>query len=281
MSPSKPSAALAPALAPLAALALAALALVAGCRPTGLAASPTRATGGGWDATVSDAGEAGGAGAGFRVLAFSRTAGFRHDSIPAAVAALSELGAANGYVMEATEDPAEFTADNLARFQVVVFLLTTGDVLDDAGQAAFEAWVNAGGGWVGVHSAADTEYDWPYYGVLVGAYFKAHPAVQQATVRIEAPDTPATAGLPSPWVRTDEWYDFRTNPRPDVTVLATVDESTYTGGTMGADHPIAWTHLTPGGGRAVYTAMGHTIASYADPLFRAHLAGAIRWVAGR
>jgi type 1 glutamine amidotransferase len=214
-------------------------------------------------------------------LLFSRTAGFRHDSIPAAIAAVTELGAANGYVAEATEDPAAFTAGNLARFQVVVFLLTTGDVLDDAQQAAFEAWVGAGGGWVGVHSAADTEYAWPFYGALVGAYFKSHPMVQQASVVIELADTPTTIGLPSPWVRTDEWYDFQTNPRGSVTVLATVDESTYTGGTMGPDHPIAWTHPTPGGGRAFYTAMGHTIASYADPLFRAHVAGAIRWVAGR
>jgi type 1 glutamine amidotransferase len=218
---------------------------------------------------------------GFRVLLFSRTAGFRHDAIPAAVAALTELGATNGYVAEATEAPSAFTADNLARFQVVVFLLTTGDVLDDAGQAAFEAWVGAGGGYLGVHSAADTEYTWPFYGALVGAYFKAHPAIQKASVVIEAPDQPGTVGLPSPWVRTDEWYDFQSNPRPNVTVLATVDETTYTGGMMGADHPIAWSHATPGGGRAFYTAMGHTIASYADPLFRQHLAGAIRWVAGR
>jgi len=217
----------------------------------------------------------------FRALVFTKTTGYRHDSIPAAIAAVEQLGAQNGFAVDQTEDAGAFTDANLARYRVVVFLLTTGDVLDDDQQSAMQRFVEAGNGWVGVHSAADTEYDWPYYGVLVGAYFKAHPAVQQASVHIEAPDTPATAGLPSTWVRTDEWYDFRTNPRPDVTVLATVDESTYTGGMMGADHPIAWTHLSPGGGRAVYTAMGHTIASYADPLFRGHLAGAIRWVAGR
>jgi type 1 glutamine amidotransferase len=252
-------------------------AMGAGCRPRALATSPSSAF-----VPIVDAPPTGGdADARFRVLAFSRTAGFRHDSIPAAVAALSDLGAADGYDVEATEDPGAFSTDNLARFQVVVFLLTTGDVLDDGQQAVFEAWVNGGGGWMGVHSAADTEYDWPYYGALVGAYFKSHPAVQPASVRIEVGDTPATAGLPSPWVRTDEWYDFRTNPRPNVTVLADVDESTYTGGTMGADHPIAWTHATPGGGRAFYTAMGHTIDSYADPSFRAHLSGGIRWVAGR
>ena len=217
---------------------------------------------------------------GFRVLLFSRTTGFRHDSIPAAIAALTELGPSGGYVAEATEDPAAFTTANLARFQVVVFLLTTGDPLDDAAQAAFESWIAAGGNWVGVHSAADTEYDWPAYGALVGAYFKQHPAVQQATVNVEVADHPATAGLPSPWMRTDEWYDFQTNPRATSTVLITIDESTYTGGMMGADHPLVWAHPTTGGGRAIYTEMGHTIESYADPLFRQHLVGAIRWAAG-
>jgi uncharacterized protein len=219
----------------------------------------------------------------FRVLIFSRTTVFRHDSIPNAIAAVTDLGAADGYVAEATEDPAAFTATNLARFHVIVFAQTTGDPLDDAAQAAFEAWLAAGGNWVGIHSAADTEYTWPVYGALLGAYFKSHPAIQQATVRIEVTNHPATAGLPAAWVRTDEWYDFRTNPRATagMTVLATIDESTYTGGTMGADHPLVWAHATAGGGRAIYTAMGHTKESYADPLFRQHLAGAIRWAAGR
>ena len=158
--------------------------------------------------------------------------------------------------------------------------MTTGDPLDDAAQAQFEAWIAAGGNWVGVHSAADTEYNWPFYGQLVGAYFKQHPAIQQATVNVEVADHPATAGLPSPWVRTDEWYDFQTNPRATTTVLMTIDESTYTGGTMGADHPLVWAHATTGGGRAIYTEMGHTSESYADPLFRQHLVGAIRWAAG-
>ena len=241
------------------------------------------------DATVDATTDGGGAtasdgGAPFNVLLFSRTAGFRHESIPTAIAQLMGLQATGGYVAEATEDPTQFSPDNLARFQVVVFLLTTGDVLDDDQQAAFEAWIGAGGGYVGVHSAADTEYDWPFYGALMGAYFLGHPAIQQASVDIEVADHPADnpiIGLPSPWVRTDEWYNFQTNPRPNVTVLATVDESTYTGGTMGADHPITWSHPTGGGGRAFYTAMGHTDESYCDPLFRHLLVGALRWTAGR
>jgi type 1 glutamine amidotransferase len=234
----------------------------------------------GSDATAADTATSDAAG--FRVLLFSRTTGFRHDSIPGAIAALTELGPSGGYVAEATEDPAAFTDDNLARFRVVVFLMTTGDPVDAAGQTAFESWIAAGGNYVGVHSAADTEYDWPAYGALVGAYFKQHPASQPATVNVEVTDHPATVGLPSPWMRTDEWYDFRTNPRANAgtTVLVTIDESTYTGGTMGADHPLVWAHATSGGGRAFYTEMGHTIESYADPLFRQHLVGAIRWAAG-
>jgi type 1 glutamine amidotransferase len=234
------------------------------------------------DATASGSGSTGSdASSTFRVLLFSRTAGFRHASIPTALAQLMDLQASGGYVAEATEDPTQFSPDNLARFQVVVFLLTTGDVLTDDQQAAFEAWIGAGGGYVGIHSAADTEHDWPFYGALVGAYFVSHPDVQQASVDVEVADHPATLGLPSPWVRTDEWYNLQPNPRPNVTVLATVDESTYTGGTMGADHPITWSHPTGGGGRAFYTAMGHTDESYCDPLFRQLLVGALRWVAGR
>jgi type 1 glutamine amidotransferase len=211
----------------------------------------------------------------FRVLLFTRTAAYRHDAIPAAISALMALQTQGGFTADNTEDPTRFTAAGLAPYQVVVFLMTTGDVLDDTQQAAFEAWVRAGGGYVGVHSAADTEYDWPFYGGLVGAYFSDHPAIQQATVGIERADRGGTMGLPAAWVRTDEWYNFRSNPRANVTVLATLDESTYSGGTMGADHPIVWVHDVDAG-RAFYTAMGHTAESYADPSFRGHLVGALR-----
>ena len=218
---------------------------------------------------------------GFQVLIFSRTAGFRHASIPTAVAALMSLQVTGGYQAEATEDAGAFTAANLMRFQVVVFALTSGDVLDDAQQAAFESWVAAGGGTVGIHSASDTEYDWAFYGDLIGAYFKEHPAIQMATVRVEATDHPIMAAVPTSWVRSDEWYAFVTNPRPRVTVLATVDEATYAGGTMGSDHPIIWAHMTVGGARSFYTALGHTPESYAEAPFRQHLVNGIRWAAGR
>jgi type 1 glutamine amidotransferase len=255
-------------------------------RPDAIASdvsTPALSDGGGRDATPpADASPGDGAPpAPFRVLLFSRTAGFRHASIPTALAALVDLQTMGGYVAEATEDPAAFTTANLARFRVVVFALTSGDALDAAQQTAFEGWINAGGSYVGIHSASDTEYDWPFYGELVGAYFLIHPAIQMATIHVEATSHPVMAGVPITWARRDEWYDFATNPRPNVTVLATLDESTYAGGAMGADHPIAWVHATAGGGRSFYTALGHTPESYAEPAFRRHLVNGLRWVAGR
>ncbi len=247
----------------------------------GVGGSSGNGSAGGGGAGASGSAGAGGAPlAPFRVLLFSKTTGFRHDAIGAATAALTALGTEGGYVADATEDATRFSAAGLASYQVVVFLLTTGDVLNNGQQAAFEAWVRAGGGYLGVHSASDTEYDWPFYGELVGAYFADHPPIQPATVKVERTDHPATATLPATWARTDEWYNFRTNPRPQVIVLATLDETTYTGGTMGADHPIAWAHERLGG-RALYTAMGHAAEAYDEPRFRQFLAGALRWAAHR
>jgi type 1 glutamine amidotransferase len=217
----------------------------------------------------------------WRILVFTKTAEFRHDSIPAAIAAVQSLGAANGFAVDQTEDGGAFTDPNLARYRVVMFLLTTGDVLDDAEQAALQRYIEAGGGFVGVHSAADTEHDWPWYGGLVGAYFASHPAIQTATIDVADPRGPGTVGLPAQWVRTDEWYNFASDPRPSVHVLATLDESTYNpgDGAMGADHPIAWYHDYDGG-RAWYTALGHTDSTYSEPLFLSHLLSGILYAAG-
>lgn len=215
-----------------------------------------------------------------RVLAFSRTVGFRHASIPAALETLEAVGRAHDVVVEATEDPTWFSDATLQRFDAVVFLMTTGDVLDAPQQAAFERFIRAGGGFVGVHSATDTEYGWPWYGGLVGAYFASHPAVQAATVLRVDSLHPSALGTPESFVRTDEWYDFAAPPGPSVTVLLRVDEASYSGGGMGAVHPIAWAH-TYDGGRAWYTAMGHTEASYSEPLFVAQFTGGLLWAAGR
>jgi type 1 glutamine amidotransferase len=216
-----------------------------------------------------------------RILVHSKTTGFRHDSIPEGVHALVLLGKERGWVVEATEDPASFHAPRLSRFDTVLFLNTNGEVLDDAGRKALVAFVRSGKAFVGVHGAAATEPDWPWYGALVGATFKTHPAVQPAVVTVEDAEHPATRHLPASWRRSDEWYAFHENPRGEVRVLLTLDESSYEPGegAMGADHPLAWCHDFEGG-RAFYTALGHTDESYRDALFLEHLAGGIAWSLG-
>ncbi|MFL3866173.1 MULTISPECIES: ThuA domain-containing protein [unclassified Streptomyces] len=215
-----------------------------------------------------------------RVLVFSKTAGFRHDSIPAGIAALKEIGKDTNITVDSTESAAQFTTSNLARYDAVAFLSTTGDVLNADQQKAFENYVATGGGYVGIHAAADTEYDWEFYGGLVGAYFDSHPQIQPATVRVEDHDHPATAHLDEEWERTDEWYNYRTNPRDQAKVLATLDETTYTGGNMKGDHPISWCQ-TYQGGRSFYTGLGHTKESYAETAFRQHLSGGLRYATGQ
>jgi uncharacterized protein len=214
-----------------------------------------------------------------RMLVYSRTTGFRHESIPAGVEALRELGRQHGFEVVATEDAAAFTTAELAGFGVITFLSTSGAVLDDGGRDALEDHVRDGGGFVGIHGASTTEYDWPFFGDLVGARFNGHPEVQPARVVVTRHDHPSTAHLPPAWERIDEWYEFRTNPRDAATVLLTVDESSYEGGAMGDDHPLAWYHENCGG-RSFYTALGHTEESYTEPAMLAHVLGGIRYAAG-
>ena len=216
----------------------------------------------------------------YNVLVFSKTAGFRHSSIPKSIKAIQMLGAVNNFTVTCAEDAAAFTESNLARFQTVVFMSTTGDVLNDNQQAAFEAYIRQGGGYVGVHAAADTEYDWPFYGTLVGAWFASHPVIQRGTVNIEDHSHPATAHLAMIWTRTDEWYNYRTNPRTTAHVLMSLNELSYFGGTMRGDHPITWCK-TIDRGRSFYTGLGHTEESYDDPNFTKLLLGAIRYTANR
>lgn len=213
------------------------------------------------------------------ILVYTRTAGFRHDSIPAAIAALTELAAAAGLATVAGEDPSAFTPAGLSRHRAVVFLCTTGTVLDDPGRAALRDWIADGGGWMGVHSAAGTEYDWPYYEGLVGARFDGHPPIRTATVDVTDHGHDATAHLGDRWTLTDEWYNFRTQPPPSARVLLSIDERQYQGGSMGAHHPLAWCREY-GGGRSFYTSLGHTDAFYRDPDCRRHLLGGLRYAIG-
>ena len=216
----------------------------------------------------------------YRIRVFARTTEYRHDAIPDAVAALRALGGEHGFDVDHTEAPGDPYGCQPA--------VVPGDCLpaDDRRrarpqqQAEIERFIRAGGGYVGVHSACDTEYEWPWYGQLVGAYFQHHPEIQAATVHVEDGTHPSTVGLPARWERTDEWYYFRANPRETVRVLLRLDETTYRGGQMGADHPIAWYHEFDGG-RAWYTAGGHTAESYREPLFLQHLLGGIEYAAGQ
>jgi len=185
-------------------------------------------------------------------------------------------------MVDTTGSSSRFTTKVLDRYDAVIFLSATGTpIAKRTEQRAFERYIQAGGGYLGVHAASDTRGKWAWYEGLVGARFTRHaPGTARATVRVEDRTSAATKGLPAAWTRTDEWYEFDRNPRAGVHVLATVDETTYSGGTMGADHPIAWCHRYDGG-RSVYTAMGHTKESYAEPHFVRHLLGAIEMAAGR
>ena len=213
-----------------------------------------------------------------RILVFTRTKGYFHESIPTGAAAIMQLGKGNNFVADTTSDARYFVEDSLKNYSVVVFLSTTGNVLNADQQVAFERYIQAGGGFVGVHAAADTEYDWPWYNKLVGAYFLSHPRQQKATITILDKNNPATAFLPEKWDRFDEWYNYR-NVQPDLKVLANLEESTYEGGVMGDAHPFIWYHDFDGG-RAFYTGAGHTKESYSDSLYMQHLAGGIKYAIG-
>ncbi|SEG77341.1 hypothetical protein SAMN05216223_110210 [Actinacidiphila yanglinensis] len=214
------------------------------------------------------------------VLVFSATAGYRHASIAAGAAALADLAGEHGLRTRHTEDPDDLREGALAACAAVVFLSPTGEVLHDRSRAALRDYVTGGGGFLGVHAATCAEYDWPYYGELLGARFDGHPEIQPADVLVHDRTHPATAHLPATWRRTDEWYNFRAGPAGrGVRVLASADEDSYDGGTMGTTHPLVWCHPA-GEGRVFYTALGHLESAYADPEFRRHLGGALQWCAG-
>ena len=213
-----------------------------------------------------------------RILVFHKTGGYYHESIPAGVAALQKLGRENNVGVDATNKTDVFTAEGLKAYKAVVFLSTTQDVLNAEQQAVFEQYIRSGKGFVGIHAATDTEYEWPWYKQLVGAYFSSHPQIQKARIAVTDTTHGATSFLPRSWERTDEWYNFK-DFNPSIKVLATLDERSYSGGTNGEHHPIAWYHEFDGG-RAFYTAGGHTTESYSEPLFLRHVWGGIRYAMG-
>jgi type 1 glutamine amidotransferase len=213
-----------------------------------------------------------------KLLVFSKTMGFRHDCIPVGKVAMIKLGEENGFAVDTTEDASAFTPGNLKQYAAILFLCTTGNVLDDAQQAAMEGYIRGGGGFMGIHAATDTEYDWPWYNKLVGAWFLSHPKQQEATLLVVDKNNPATKHLPEKWIRKDEWYNFK-DINPDTHVLIKIDETSYEGGKNGDNHPMCWYHDFDGG-RAFYTEMGHTKESYADPLYLQHVLGGLQYAMG-
>ena len=213
------------------------------------------------------------------VLVFSKTNGYRHGSIPAGIAAIKAMGEANKFTVEATEDSLAFTDENLSKYKAVIFLSTTGNVLGEAQEKALEKFIQHGGGFVGVHAAADCEYDWPWYVKMVGASFLSHPEQQVAKLLVKDKSQGSTKQLPDTWERKDEWYNFK-SMNPDVKVLITIDENSYKGGKNGDNHPMAWFHDYDGG-RAFYTELGHTEESFSEPLYLQHLLGGIQYALKR
>lgn len=214
-----------------------------------------------------------------RVLIFSKTEGFRHNSIPDGINAINKLTTENDFTVAATEDASQFSDENLQSFEAVIFLNTTGDILNDNQQQALQNFILNGGGFMGIHSATDTEYEWEWYGRMIGAYFKSHPQIQSAKLQVLQKGHPATSHLPDVWTRTDEWYNLR-DIQPYINPLINLDESTYEGGENGENHPVAWFHEFEGG-RVFYTSGGHTKESYTDTLFTQHLLGGMQYVTGQ
>ncbi len=214
-----------------------------------------------------------------RVLIFSKTNGFRHSSIPAGIAAIKKLGADNGFDVDATEDSTMFNDNNLKQYAALIFLSPTGKVFGPNEEKALQQYIHNGGGYVGIHAATDCEYTWPWYGELAGAYFKSHPKQQQAKVLVVNKNHPSTSFLPDTWERFDEWYNFK-NLSTSTTVLMKLDETSYTGGENDGNHPIAWYHEFEGG-RAFYTALGHTDASYSEENYLKHILGGIQYAMGK
>ncbi|WP_409013915.1 ThuA domain-containing protein [Dyadobacter sp. CY356] len=216
---------------------------------------------------------------GKRVLVFSKTAGFRHGSIGAGKAAITKLGTEHGFGVDTTENAALFTEKNLRKYSAVIFLNTTGNVLNDNQQEAFEHYIQAGGGYLGIHAASDTEYDWQWYNKLVGAYFASHPGnpnVQNGEAYVVNREHPSMEGFPDRWKIKDEFYDFKTF-NPQVTILVKIDEKSYKDGKMGKDHPMSWYHEFDGG-KAFYTNFGHEDATFENPVFLKHLMGGLNYV---
>ncbi|WP_312398660.1 ThuA domain-containing protein [Sphingobacterium sp.] len=208
-----------------------------------------------------------------KVLIFSKTQGFRHSSIEKGAQVLKRLLDNEKISSDHSEDAALFTDQVLKKYDAIIFLSTTGNILDETQQDAFVRYIQSGKGFVGIHAATDTEFEWPWYNGLVGAYFSSHPAVQKAKLDVIDRKHAATKHLDPIWWHKDEWYNFK-DVKEGLHVLMNLDEKSYNGGKMGDHHPISWSQDYDGG-KVFYTGLGHTEESYDEPEFQKHLIGGI------
>ena len=211
-----------------------------------------------------------------KVLIFSATKGFRHKSIPEGVKALQRLAVENKITADASEDPGVFTAENLKKYKGIIFLSTSGSFLNDDQKIEFQSYIRDGGGFMGIHAATTSFYEWEWYNKMIGAWFMNHPRIQPATLMVKDRTHLATRHLNDVWIHTDEWYNFK-SINTDISVLITVDERSYTGGQNGDFHPVSWCHKFEGG-RVFYTALGHAAETYSDKIFLEHLEGGLKWI---
>lgn len=223
----------------------------------------------------------------FNVLLFTKTNGWHHKSINAGVTAMEGLAEMHHFDLQWHEDAAHFNDDYLKTIDVVVFLSTSGEILTPAQRNALKRFVQSGKGFVGIHSASDTELNWPWYGKLVGHRFKIHPEIQTAKITRLDDRFPGMAFFHQEQLWTDEWYEFEPEQNINLHYLLSVDETTYStyadwgrvsGNGMGAFHPISW-YQTFQGGRSFYTALGHMPATYLNPQFLNHIYGGLYWAA--
>jgi uncharacterized protein len=223
----------------------------------------------------------------FKALVVTTTKGWHHESLHAGYVALKEMGVKNFFDVVLWENPGGFNDKYLEQFQLIIFLNTTGDIFNEEQQKAMEKFIQAGKGYVGIHSAADTEYEWPWYTKLVGRMFKIHPAIQSAKMKVLDNGFPGLQGFADGRIWTEEWYDFQPETISGLNYILGVDESTYNpkvqwgnnkSDGMGQLHPLAWYHNYDGG-RAFYTALGHLPTNFSDPAFLNHLYAGIFWAA--
>jgi type 1 glutamine amidotransferase len=213
-----------------------------------------------------------------RILVFSKTGKYHHESIPDGIKAIKKLGREHHFEVDTTTDSTYFKEVNLKKYAAVVFLNTSGNVLDTVEKTDFRRYIEAGGGYMGIHCASSTEKNWTWYGQLVGAVFTDHPEPQDGVINVVDRTNPATKQLPARWPWKDEWYNFRKVPN-NVHVLLTADETSYKGGKNGTHHPLAWYHAFDGG-RAFYTALGHFPEAYVNPLYVQHILAGIKYAIG-